>query len=86
MLADQGLAQPLPKQTAIRQAGQRVIEGQIANLLLVGLGLRDVANEGDNAGDSPSISAIASGKLRPEDLSTLPPQPNLQIAAAPSFM
>src|SRR5450631_3952152 len=64
---NQGLAQPLPKQTPVWQAGQGVIEGQIPNLLFVGFGLKNIAHEGENAGDSFNICE-ACRELSPEDL------------------
>ena len=78
---NQGLAQPLPQQAAVRQAGQTIVEGEIPDLLLLRLGRGDIPYEDQDARNALDRGG-RSRQLPPEHLSVLPLQTDFQILAA----
>jgi hypothetical protein len=74
------LAQLLQQQAPVGQPGQRVEEGQIPDLFLGQLRLRDVPQDGKNAGLSVQLHQ-RRGERPPEDISILFTELDLKIPA-----
>ena len=76
----QGLAQPVQQQAAVGQTGQRVIEGEIADLVLGRLGMGDIPYLCDDAGDAFKLNR-RRGYKRGKNLAVLSFKADLQIPA-----
>ncbi len=61
--AGQGVTQPVQEQEAVLEAGQDVVERLVAELLLEGLALRDVAVVDDHAADGGIVEEVLGDRL-----------------------